>query len=315
MPSQAVDPSTSGLAHAGASASRSRDQALHRDISFSANDGFPLAGTVFEGKADGPLVLISSATAVPRGLYAAFAREVVKAGARAALVYDYRGTGGSARPQGWKIRIGMKDWALLDLPAAAKALDQLAPGHSMVGVGQSFGGQALGLSGISDRFTRYGMVATMSGYWRGLDDRLAGPRMFFLGVPMSFLFREIPRRLGVGEPIPGSVFRDWARWCSMANYFFDDPAVPETSRYRQVTTPILALGMTDDIWGTKRAVASLMRHYENASVEERWLSPEDAGGQKIGHLGFFRSRFAASLWPQFISWLLAGTPMTIGTKR
>jgi predicted alpha/beta hydrolase len=58
-----------------------------------------------------------------------------------------------------------------------------------------------------------------------------------------------------------------------------------------------------------------MRHYENASVEERWLSPEDAGGQKIGHLGFFRSRFAASLWPQFISWLLAGTPMTIGTKR
>ncbi|MGO4843960.1 esterase, partial [Rhizobiaceae sp. 2RAB30] len=77
------------------------------------------------------------------------------------------------------------DWALLDLPAAAKALDAAAPGHAMVGVGQSYGGQALGLSGISDRFLRYGMVATMSGYWRGLDDRLAGPRMFLVGVPAS----------------------------------------------------------------------------------------------------------------------------------
>ena len=93
----------------------------------------------------------------------------MRAGARAALVYDYRGTGGSPRPAGWKKRIGMKDWALIDLPAAARALDAVSPDHPMVGVGQSYGGQALGLSGISERFVRYGMVATMSGYWRGLD--------------------------------------------------------------------------------------------------------------------------------------------------
>ncbi|MGO4843156.1 hypothetical protein AB4144_63875, partial [Rhizobiaceae sp. 2RAB30] len=90
----------------------------------------------------------------------------------------------------------------------------------------------------------------------------------------------------VGEPIPGSVFRDWARWCRMPDYFFDDPSVPETARYRDVHTPILAIGLTDDPWGTKRAVRALMRHYVNAPVEERWLSPQDGGGQKIGHLGF-----------------------------
>lgn len=315
MPSHAVDPFVSRNSPADGPASRSPGDARRRDIAFRANDGFPLAGTLFEGDGDGPLVLISSATAVPRGLYAAFATAIVKAGARAALIYDYRGTGGSVRPRGWKARIGMKDWALLDLPAAARALDRTAPGHSMVGIGQSFGGQALGLCGISNRFVRYGMVATMSGYWRGLDDRLAGPRMFLLGVPISFLFRDVPRRLGVGEPIPSSVFRDWARWCSMPDYFFDDPSVPETSRYREVTTPILTLGLTDDRWGTKRAVAALMRHYENATIEERWLSPQDAGGRKIGHLGFFRSRFSGSLWPPFIAWLLAGVPMSIGTER
>ena len=81
----------------------------------------------------------------------------------------------------------MKDWAVLDLPAAAAALDAVAPGHDMVGVGQSYGGQALGLCGIAGRFTRYGMVATMSGYHRGLDDRWAGPRMFLVGVPVASL--------------------------------------------------------------------------------------------------------------------------------
>jgi predicted alpha/beta hydrolase len=283
------------------------------EIAFSTEDGFPLAGTLFEGSGDKPLVLISPATAVPRGLYAGFAAALVKAGARAALIYDYRGTGGSIRPADWKKRIGMKDWALLDLPAAANALGAAAPGHAMVGLGQSYGGQALGLSGIADRFLRYGMVATMSGYWRGLNDN-AGLKMFLIGVPVSYLFADMPAWLGVGDAIPTTVFRDWARWCAMPDYFFDDRSFPETARYREVKTPILALGLTDDVWGTPRAIASLMRHYENAPVELRWLSPEDGGGQKIGHLGFFRSRFAPTLWPPLIAWLLDSTPMTIGRK-
>ena len=45
------------------------------------------------------------------------------------------------------------------------------------------------------------------------------------------------------------------------------------------------------------------------------ISPQDAGGQQIGHLGFFRCRFADVLWPQFISWLLDATPVTLGERR
>ena len=284
-----------------------------RDITFAAADGFPLNGTLFEGGGDRPLVLVSSATAVPRGYYAAFAKALLKAGARAVLTYDYRGLPGSPAPKGWTKRIGMKDWAVLDMPAAAAALDAVAPGHAMVGVGQSYGGQALGLCGISGRFTRYGMVATMSGYHRGLDDRWAGPRMFLVGVPVASLMGRVPRWLGVGEPIPASVFRDWARWCRRPDYFFGDPAVPETAGFAEVTTPILALGLTDDRWGTRRAIRSLLKHYAAAPLEERWLSPAD-GGAAIGHLGFFRSRFSAALWPQFIAWLLKGTAMTVGTR-
>lgn len=289
-------------------------QPASAEIRFVAADGFPIAGTLYQGDGDGPLLLISSATAVPRGLYAGFAAAAVAAGARAALVYDYRGTGGSARPKGWRSRIGMKDWAVLDLPAAAYALDAAEPGHRMVGLGQSFGGQALGLSGIADRFERYAMVATMSGHFGGLDDRNARRRMLGIGVPVSLACRQMPRWLGLGEPIPGTVFRDWARWCRMENYFFDDPSVTETERFKAVRTPILSLGMTDDAWGTRRAVAALMKHYTDADIEQRWISPADAGGEKIGHLGFFRSRFSKTLWPGLIGWLVEGEKMAIGTR-
>ncbi|MEX0956219.1 MAG: alpha/beta fold hydrolase [Rhizobiaceae bacterium] len=283
-----------------------------REITIPTPDGFPLAGTLFEGDGGAPLVLISGATAAPRQLYAAFAIAAVEAGARAALIYDYRGVGGSKRPDGWRRRIDYKDWALVDMPAAMAALDGVAPGHAMVGVGQSFGGQALGLCGAAGRFERYGMVATMTGYHRLLDDRTAWARMNLVGVPVSLLSRDIPRWLGVGEPMPSSCFRDWARWCRHPDYFFGDPGLPETARFATVTTPILAVGLTDDPWGNPRAVGAFMKHYENAPVEVRWLSTEDADGKPIGHLGYFRSRFAKTLWPQFIAWLLKGEPMTMG---
>lgn len=31
-----------------------------------------------------------------------------------------------------------------------------------------------------------------------------------------------------------------------------------------------------------------------------------AGNQPIGHLGYFRSRFAETLWPEMTGWLLDG---------
>lgn len=304
-------PTQSAMADASSTSTEEAGQVRRRDFTFDAEDGFRLAATLFEGSGQKPLMLVSSATAVPRGFYAPFATAAVKAGARAVLIYDYRGTGDSTRPKNWSRRIGMADWALLDMPAAAKALDAVAPGHPMVGVGQSYGGQALGLSGTSSRFTRYGMVAVMSGYYRGLDDRWAGPRMFLLGVPLSYLFRNMPKWMRLGEPIPATVFRDWARWCSMPDYFFDDPGLPETARFIDVRTPILSLRMTDDPWGTERAVVSLMKHYGSAPVERRWISPKDAGGA-VGHLGFFRSRFTETLWPPFLAWLLDGSPFVIG---
>ena len=286
-----------------------------RTLAFRAADGFPLSGTLFEGGGNGPLVLISSATAVPQRLYFGFAAHLVERGARGVLTYDYRATGASPKPADWRRRISMKDWALLDFPAAAAALEDVVPGRPLTGVGQSFGGQALGLSGISDRFDRYAIVASMSGARRLLDDPWVWPRMNLLGVPTALALGRIPSWMGIGEELPGTVFRDWARWCRMDNYFFDDPHLPQTARFAEVRLPILSLGMLDDPWGTPRAVAHLLARYQNAWITERWFGPQHVGERPIGHLGFFRSRFAESLWPDLSGWLLSGRSPAKGVVR
>lgn len=281
---------------------------LETDLQFPTADNYLLAGTLFKtdaGSSDGPLVLISSATGAPRGFYHAFARELIAHGCRAVLTYDYRGLPDSPPPLGFKKRINMRDWAHFDMPAAMLRLDAEAPGHPMVGVGQSFGGQALGICGMPERFERYLMVACLSGYWRNTDTPWQVLlSMHAFGLPITAVLGRTARWMGLGEPFPATVFRDWARWCFHPEYFFDDPKVGARAGYATVKIPILSVGLTDDVWGTPKAIHGLMKHYVNADITERWLSPQNAGGQPIGHLGFFRSRFRDTLWPGTVDWLL-----------
>ena len=275
------------------------------EVTFEASDGFPLCGQLFHGEGRKPLVLISSATAVPQGFYSAFAKHLIANGARAVLTYDYRGVAASRRARKAVPEIRFKDWAVKDFPAALRCLQAVAPGHETVGIGQSFGGQALGISDCSNVFSRYGMVATMSGAVHLLDDKWVWLRMNIVGVPVSYLTPSMPRWMN-GEPIPGSVFRDWARWCRMKNYFFDDPQLGAAELLAKVKTPVLAVGLEDDPWGTRRAGSHFLSYHTSAPIEQRWYSPADTGGQPIGHLGFFRSRFSQSLWPEMTKWLLDG---------
>ncbi|QDZ01956.1 alpha/beta fold hydrolase [Nitratireductor mangrovi] len=278
-----------------------------RDVSFDASDGFPLRGTLATGPGQGPLVLISAATGVPSGYYAKFARALVEAGAGAVLAYDYRGMPGSPKPPGWRGALRMKDWGLKDMPAALAALESHAPGRPVVGVGQSFGGQALGICGVADRFERYAMVAALSGYWRNMQNPLkVFLAMNALGLPVTTLAGRTLPFMGLGEAIPATIYRDWARWCRSPDYFMSDPGLPETDRFEAVTTPILAVRHPDDPWGTEKAVEALLGFYRNAPIERLALGPQDAGGEPVGHLGFFRSRFAETLWPPVIDWLLRG---------
>ena len=277
-------------------------------VTIHAPEDWTLRGALFASEntnPEAPVILISAAAAVPHTYYANFARFLIESGAGGVLTYDYRGIAASAGDRKRWRYLQMKDWALLDFPAAAAFLQERFPDSPLIGLGHSYGGQALGLCGIADRFTRYATVATMSGYWRGLDTpKQVWAQTQILGRTVASVLGRVPEAVSPGTTMPGGVFLDWTRWIASPNYFFDDPDLPEKDRFESVTLPYLSIGLTDDPWGTRRAVDDFMAHYTNADLRQMWIQPGESG--KIGHLGFFSRRHSKAFWPNLAAFLIDG---------
>ena len=138
---------------------------LAQDTVIPARDGYPLAATVFApAAAPRRVVLINSATAVPRRIYRGFATFLAERGF-AALAYDYRGVAGSRPPSLRGFEARMRDWAALDVAAAIDHMRNVWPAAALTVVGHSFGGQALGLAPNNREVSRALLVAAQAGYW------------------------------------------------------------------------------------------------------------------------------------------------------
>jgi predicted alpha/beta hydrolase len=277
------------------------------DISINTSDGHVLPATLFESNAglpgDGPAILISSATGTPRRFYRHFAQYLADSGSRAVMTYDYRGMdGGLSRAEARAAR--MSDWATMDFPAAAGALNRRYPDHPLVGLGHSFGGQAFGLSGTAELFTHYMTLAAGSGYVGFTKE--PGRNLFRLNVmgwPTAAIFGHLPKWAGWGEALPYGVFNQWRKWCGSPHYFMNDPALPETRRFADVMIPMMAVGFEDDPLATRTGVEALVSWYSRADIRIRWFTVEEAGGP-VGHFGFFRPDNKNSLWPHIADWLI-----------
>jgi predicted alpha/beta hydrolase len=275
---------------------------------FPARDGYPLAGTLYEGPAsDGPLVVVHSAAAVPRKIYGPFARFLAARGATVAT-FDYRGVGDSRpeRLRGFPAR--MRDWAALDAAGVADALVRERPGRALIGVGHSFGGQSFLLQPGAARYRRILMVAAQAGSWSLLAPQ-ERKRVYLLfkavGPALCAAFGFFPaKRLGLGEDMPAGVFMEWRRWCLAERYFLDDPSLDLLANAAHVAAPVLAVGLADDPWATPPAVDLLVSGLPNAAVERRTIAPAEAGVAKIGHFGLFRAEHQRTLWPELTDWLL-----------
>jgi predicted alpha/beta hydrolase len=97
----------------------------------------------------------------------------------------------------------------------------------------------------------------------------------------------------------------WRRWCLSPDYLMGEGGAAWQRRYDTVANPILSLSFTDDEFMSARSITSLHRFYAHAPREMRRIAPQDIGARAIGHFGFFRERFAQSLWPQVVPFLQA----------
>jgi predicted alpha/beta hydrolase len=293
------------------------DDVFIDDITFPAADGYALGATLFLPRGTKQhAVLINSATAVPRKIYRKFASYLARRGS-AVLTYDYRGIGDSRqramigynKPKslvGFKAR--MVDWAALDITAAVAWMRERYHNVPLTYVGDSFGGQALGLLPNNTEVKRALLVAAQAGYWK----LMASPERYrvyallnFAGMPLTRMLGYMPGWAGVGEDLPKGVFEQWTRWLMSPRYLYDEPNLRALSNFTRYTGALRSICLSDDPWATRPAIELMASGFKATTPDIITITPADINAKAIGHLGFFRPEHRDTLWRGAAEWLEA----------
>ena len=268
------------------------------EITLKAADGHALGASVY-GNGE-RAVLVMPATGVPQSYYAKYAAYLGERGFMV-LTFDYRGIGRSRDRDLRQSSARMRDWAQLDAAAAWRFLGE----RTKLVVGHSFGGQALGLLPEPRSIAAALLVGSQSGYWRNwpaLGRVWMWPTTHIALPAVTKLLGYFPAsRLGFGEDLPPGVAIEWASWCRHPRYLVGALGVDKA--YAQVQVRMRAYAISDDAFAPLRAVQALAELYPAARWETRRVTPRELGVPDIGHFGFFRERFRASLWCESADWL------------
>ncbi len=274
-------------------------------VRFPARDGYLLGANLYRPQASGGAsVVIHAAAGVRQEYYAKFAAYLAERGFTV-LTFDYRGIG-SSRPPGLRgFEARMRDWAALDAAGALEYLEHAAPGARVSVVGHSFGGQCLPLVPGSERYASALAVASQSGYWRHWSGAGRAGMWLVTHVVLpgaSAMLGYFPaRRLGQGEDLPAGVAAEWARWCRNPGYIVG--ALGEEARYARFRVPLRVVWIADDRYAPRAATEALRAFHPSAQGALHEVHPDALGVERIGHFGFFRERFRATLWKDAADWL------------
>ena len=281
----------------------------------------PLALRVYEpAGAARASVVIGGAMGVRQAFYEAFALWLAGQGFRV-TTFDYRGHGDSLQGPMREVKADLFDWAR-DYEAVITAAKGALPSRPLYLLGHSLGAQLPGLLQKPEQVDGLLSVAAGSGYWRDNAPRLKRmvPYFWWVLVPLATrLCGYFPgRRLRKVGDLPAGVILQWRRWCLDPRYSVgaEGPAVAQS--YGAVRFPVLAWSMADDELMTLRGTHNLVNLYANAERRVESITPGDVKARRIGHFGFFREQFQASLWPRaaaMLEGLGAAAPVASTTAR
>jgi predicted alpha/beta hydrolase len=281
-------------------------------IEFKAADGFNLQGCLYgDPSRCHSAVLIVPAMGVPQRFYADFAEWLTSQG-HAVMSFDYRGMGAS-RPAQMRhslrgLAADVNTWAEQDTSAALAWLDSKLPASTPIHwLGHSLGGQIFGMVPNRDRVSRVVTIGVGTGYWlhNAAKARSYVWWLWYVICPLVMpLYGYFPgKRLRKVGDLPLGVMQQWRRWCLNRDYLVGEGGDAVRAEYAAITTPMLSLSFTDDEYMSARNTTNMHAFYASAPREMRRIAPKDIGAKRIGHFGFFRQRFAPTLWPQVSQWL------------
>lgn len=282
---------------------------IPRTLEIAAADGVPLAATMFVpgGRPPTACALVAGAMGVRRTRYDAFGRFLASRGI-AALTFDYRGIGDSARGPARASTATLTEWAEQDIEGLVAWLDRRYPDLPLVGIGHSIGGQLFGIVPSVHRLAALFLVGAQRGYaayWRGFSRPLIAA--FWRVLPAIVgVFGYLPMSVADCEAIPPRVAREWQSW-GLHPDFRDASGLSLSDRWRRFRGRLLSVSFEDDFFAAEAAVAALVRTYASARAEHLHFSPSDFGRDTVGHSGFFVEGVCPALWDRVARWLLDST--------
>lgn len=287
------------------------------DFVLPAADSYPLAARLWASSLAPPTAtaVVNAGAGISMRYYDAFA-QFLAANGIPILLYDYRGIGKSRPTKLRGFKASVEEWGSKDCAAALDWLGNRFPLTRRIVIGHSVGGFVTGFVTNGHAINRMLLVCAHTGYWR---DYARGPRpaMYVLWhALMPFVTQLIGyfpgRALHLLDDLPKGVALEWANrrrpefwWNKLTPGGELDEAWRDNaiSRFSAIRAPTLALRVGDDAFATETATTRLLSLYKNCPATQIVMGPADAGGEKIGHFGFFRARFGQALWPRVAKWL------------
>ena len=251
-------------------------------------------------------ILIGPATGIKRQFYAGIARYLAENG-YGVITFDNRGIGESLSEKISASNASLQCWGEQDMPAVLEALKAAFPDQSYHLIGHSAGGQLVGLMHNAKEISSIFNFASSSGQLKNMKMPYVFKAHFFMNVfiPLSnLLFGHTKSQLlGMGEPLPKMVARQWRDWCNGQGYVKTAFGKTVNSHlYDELTTPSLWVNASDDDIAIDKNVADMLSVFKNIKAETLTLNPQESGLNEIGHMKFF-SRKAEPLWHHVINWL------------
>lgn len=275
----------------------------------------PLAASVYRpsSKASNEIkvaVMIAPATGIKRQFYHNFATFLAEQGF-GVLTFDNEGIGESLTTSLAKSDASLISWGRHDMPAVLDALQYEFAQASYHLIGHSAGGQLIGLMPNYQAISSVFNVACSSGQIKNMTMPYKAKAIGFMDafIPLSNLVLGYTPadKIGMGEPLPRGVARQWREWCNGAGYI--QTALGKTVHnhfYNELTMPSIWLGFTDDEIANNKNIDDMIRVFPNMPVEKHYLDPKGLGVNHIGHMRYFSRKTyakAPQLWQMTVDWL------------
>jgi len=250
--------------------------------------------------------MIAPATGIKKEFYAAFAFFLAENGF-ATLTFDNRGIGESKGDAINASNASLTNWGKLDMTAVLKYLKLRIPNTDYHLIGHSAGGQLVGLMKNAKELKSMFNFGSSSGSLHNSKYPFKLKSCFFLNfyIPISNLIFGYTKSqwIGMGEPLPKNVGKEWRKWCNGKGYVHVDLDTKITEHlYNELNFNSLWVHAEDDEIANYENVKDMIRVHPNIQSNILTLSPAQYGYKDIGHMKFF-SKKKKELWGLTTKWL------------